>query len=192
MKLTNNTIKKTVSILKERKIANSKRDPEQLDELLGGLKRMLGKPGSPEDQAVLDYVKDLSSLIGDFPELSSMIKKLSDPFQIKRGIKGEIDYSKAGATAGRDDRRKVSPRNAKSKLPRVIQQLERLQTAAQGKVFKGTCGLMMRLVQAYRDVILGDESDRRVSQAANTERDVERSLGKYNLSDPLKQRRLPR
>ena len=132
-KLSNETIKLTKRILKER---NEK--PEQVNEILGGLKRLLGKPGSPEDQAVLDYIANMP--ISGFPELASLVKQLSRPNQIKRGIKGQLNYRSQGEGAALADRRKVSVKNAKNQLPRIVQQLERLQSDAQGKMFKGTAG----------------------------------------------------
>ena len=164
-KLSNETIKLTKRILKER---NEK--PEQVNEILGGLKRLLGKPGSPEDQAVLDYIANMP--ISGFPELASLVKQLSRPNQIKRGIKGELNYRSQGESAAFADRRKVSVRNAEKQLPRIVQQLERLQSDAQGKMFKGTAGLMMRLIQGYRDTILSDEEQRKKDQFAQTSRET--------------------
>ena len=167
-KLTEDTINITKKVLNER----SNKAPEQLDELLGGLKRIFGKPGSPEDQAVLDYIADMP--ISTFPTLAATAKQLSKPNQIKRGLKGALDYRAQGEGAALSDKRKVSVRNADKSLARIIQQLERLQSDAQGKMFKGTAGLMMRLIQGYRDTILGDEKGRQRDAMDSARRTVSR------------------
>ena len=160
---------------------SERKEPEQLDELLGGLKRMFGKPGSPEDQAVLDYITDMP--ISTFPTLATIAKQLSKPNQIKRGIKGALDYRSQGESAALSDKRKVSVRNAEKFLPRIVQQLERLQSDAQGKMFKGTAGLMMRLIQGYRDTILGDEKERQRDSMDSASRTVSRQAAADRGSD---------
>ena len=92
-KLSKDTIKLTRRILKERK-----EKPEQVNEILGGLKRMFGKPGSPEDQAVLDFIAEFSELTR-FPELANTVKRFNKPELIKRGIKGNLDFRELGQIA---------------------------------------------------------------------------------------------
>lgn len=179
-KLTENTINITKKVLNER----SSKKPEQLDELLGGLKRMFGKPGSPEDQEVLDYIQELPrGAANGFPELANMIKTLSAPNQIKRGFKDPSYFAKQGEAAGLGDKRKVSPKNVDKLLQRAVEQLERLQTAAQGKTFKGTAGLMMRLIQSYMGVVKGGERERQRDAMDSASRTVSRQAAADRGSD---------
>lgn len=181
-KLSENTINITKKVLNER----ANKEPEQLDELLGGLKRLFGKPGSPEDQAVLDYIAEFSKLTG-FPELMDTIKRFNKPTLIKRGIKGSLDFRELGQVAAYtdQDKNKVSVKNVNSYIQKAIEKLENLQMAAQGKMFKATAGLMMRLLSGYKDQInkgergrqrdAMDSARRTVSRQAAADRGTDRS-----------------
>ena len=181
-KLSKDTIKLTRRILKERK-----EKPEQVNEILGGLKRMFGKPGSPEDQAVLDFIAEFSELTR-FPELANTVKRFNKPELIKRGIKGNLDFRELGQIAAYtdQDKNKVSVKNVNSSLQKAMEKLENLQMAAQGKMFKATAGLMMRLLSGYKDEInkrergrqrdAMDSASRTVSRQAAADRGRDRSM----------------
>ena len=172
-KLTENTINITKKVLNER----SSKKPEQLDELLGGLKRMFGKPGSPEDQEVLDKVAKLGRMLGGYPDLEDQFNILNDPVLIKKGMKDPKMFSQAGKVAAAEDARKhkvgMNPKHTQW-LQKQVNELERAQMAAQGKAFKGTAGLFIRMLEAYISEIGGREKGRQRDNYDSAKRTVDR------------------
>ena len=74
-KLTENTMNITKKVLSER----ANKEPKQLNEFFGDIKRLFGKPGNKEDKAILDAtakVLSLDVLKSNFPDLHKALKKV--------------------------------------------------------------------------------------------------------------------